>query len=155
VVVDEVARVRKICDGRAEGKHRPKDGNFALITDHHTNVAGLVENRDEAVVFGFGEVFIVGFVKGAASHVAYTGVGIMRNHRELLGGAHGHDALLWKNFDARDDRIVGIAVRHALGNPTHEQTIVVRTGVNALATAVRERGYTFEEKKASLWRRGK
>ena len=70
--------------GAPSGSVARKTATFALVAHHHRHVAGLIEERHEAVFVRLRHALVVRLVERAARHVLHRAVGVMREHHELL-----------------------------------------------------------------------
>ena len=77
-------------------------------------------------------------------------IGVRRDHRQLLRVGFLKPALFWKDINRNDLRFVAFAVGHALGNPTTDESILVRILCQALAASVRRRVDRFQQQQALI-----
>ncbi len=154
-LVDIVASRRKVVHGSTERHNSPKHGHLVLVPNHHAQVTGLLEYADVSVLVHFTHFLVVRFVDGGTSDVLHAAVRVFGGNHELLFTFHVHDANLGEHGDALERRIIRFSVRHSLGYPRMDESIVERALFNPSASAMRGVVGRFRKQQATVRSGGK
>ena len=74
---------------------------------------------------------------------------------QLLLGGRAQCANRWDDFDARNHRIVGLAIGHSLRDPAPQEFVRHGIDFHPLAAAVRDQTGGLLQYQAAIWRGGR
>ena len=154
-IIHKTTRGRQFVHRSAQGHGGAEGGHFALIADHHGDIAGKIKELHAAGFAGLGHRFFIGFIQCAFGNVAGAAVGVVSGDLELLRCFERHGELCGLDADAGHLGIGVLAIGHALANPASQISVVFGIWIKLLAAAVRELGGAFGQEQALLCRRWK
>ena len=136
-LVDEILGWRQSVHRGPERNGGPEGRHLALIANHHGKLTRLIEDLEQTVGIGRGHVLVVGFKQRAAGDILGGTIRVMGRYDQLLFSIQGQCPSRRKHLQPLDNGRVGLACRHALGDPAHQTAVIVGADLQTLAASVR------------------
>ena len=124
-LVDEVFGQRQSIHGGPKRNRGAESGHLTLITDHHSKLTRLIEDLEQTIGIGRGHVLVVGLKERASGDVLGGTIRVVGRHDQLLLTIQCQRPRRGENFEPLDSGRVGLARRHALGDPAHQPAVVI------------------------------
>ena len=120
----------------AERHGGAEDGDLALVAGHDGGLAAQVERADQAGAFDDGDLGVVALVLGPLRDIDDAAVAVVGVDGELLAVVAGHDAMLGRDGDLGDGRVLLAAVGSAGGDPAADELVFIGADFHAFAAGV-------------------
>ena len=131
-------------NGAAEHAHLP------VVAGHDRHAAGQLLGRDQAADVDGRHFHVIRVERRAASDIRRAAVRVMGQDDQLLLAIAAQNAFRREHLDARDRRIVRIAIRHALFDPAAERAIGGGCGIQPLPAPVRQLAGRLQQQQAAV-----